>query len=110
MLMGELRGVGDEQTERVFRMCLTLCFHRALTKEEEVLLPDGWSKAPYAGIAGGPVEIIRQNVPSTPSCLPCEDPTKLPLSPHDASLWIPGDCGRCEPCKAREACLVELEQ
>ena len=97
-----LDGVGDVDRQREFRMCITLCRHRALTEGEFKLLPVWWHDAPAVDIAGGPVEVRwHRGIPERPSTQPCVAPGKERLS---VGLWLPVDCGRCEPCLARERC------
>jgi hypothetical protein len=94
-----LDGVGDDEHEREFRMCITLCRHRALTQDEFDGLPDWWHKAPAHDLAGGPVEVLwSKNVPETPGTQPCHKPTRQHVGP---GLWLPLDCGECPPCEAR---------
>lgn len=97
-----LDGIGDREREREFRMCITLCRHRALTPQERAALPDWWEAAPAVDIAGGPVEVRwYRGIPERPSTQPCLVPDKQNLSP---GLWLPIDCGECEPCLDRKAC------
>lgn len=94
-----LNGVGDVEHEREFRMCITLCRHRALTQDEYDQLPEWWHEADAVDLAGGPVEVLwSKNVPETQGTLPCHNPTREHISP---GLWLPFDCGECPPCKAR---------
>lgn len=104
-----LQGAGDPSRERVFRMCLTLCYHRGLSPEEEEQLPDAHLPEdqkiiPY-DLAGGPLEILRvTGVKEAPSSMPCHSPRKKPLGD---GLFFPLDCGECPPCRAREAIYQE---
>lgn len=109
-LVDLLRGVGDTSMERFFRMCVTACFHRALTADEAAGLSAAWKAAPAVDLAGAPVEVIAQHgVPE--SCLvstsPCASPTKRLLMPKQPGqrwpLWLPQDCGACASCLARAA-------
>jgi len=95
-----LRDAGDVSRERLFRMNVTLCLHRAATDDEVATAPSWFMTAPGCGLAGGPVEIIRETVPGGPSTRPCESPSlqRLDRSPHG---WIPIGCGLCAPCVAR---------
>lgn len=99
-----LDGRGDPRRERSFRMCITLCRHRAISDKENDELPESFHKAPATDIAGGPVEVLwsSQDMPKSDSVLPCRDPGKVPL-PGQHELWLPVDCGRCPPCVARDA-------
>lgn len=101
-----LDGVGDRSRQRSFRMCITLCRHRALTPEEADQLPDEWWTTPAKDLAGGPLEILWSvGVPETLSTQPCARPTKVRLGP---SLYFPDDCGTCETCVARATCRAKL--
>lgn len=102
-LLDVLEGVGDLEAERLFRMNVTLCIHRALTEDEVANLPPEFHTCEAIDLAGGPIEILRQNVPPRPSTMPCEHPTQHTLVPGRPDLWLPLDCGECEPCKARAA-------
>ena len=102
-LLGQL---GNPDQERSFRMCVTLCRHRALTPEEADRLPDEWWTTPARDLAGGPVEVLwSKGIPQPPSTMPCEHPTKLPLGPGS---WFPEDCGECPTCLARQECRSRL--
>lgn len=95
-----LAGVGDPEREREFRMNVTLCRHRALTQAEHDALPPEWHAQPAVDIAGGPVETLwSHGVPDTVATRPCENPVRVPLG----DTWFPGDCGECDPCRARAA-------
>lgn len=110
-LSAVLAGVGDKKKERVFRMCITLCMHRALADEEVAALPPGWLERPALDVAGGPVEIIyTRGTVDSPSVMPCENMARRPLPTgrdyKGRPLWVPDECGRCAPCKARDACAT----
>ena len=94
-------GIGDLDAQRLFRMNVTLCLHRSLTTQEEERLPADWHEVPPLDIAGGPVEVLWENVPARPSAQPCGQPRHVQAPPGRPDLWIPEDCGRCEPCLAR---------
>jgi hypothetical protein len=98
-----LWGVGDESRQRLFRMNITLCLHRAPTDEEVAGLPDWWHAAPATDLAGGPIEVLWESTPGAASTRPCLAPRRglFPGAPPD--LWVPLDCGRCPPCRARAA-------
>jgi len=101
MLSKALTGVGTNTKERLFRMNITLCLHRAAREEEIAELPEGWQKAP-TGMAGGPVALIwSHGIPCVDSCKPCENPTHQVLYDKRPDLWVPLDCGKCPPCVAR---------
>ena len=101
MLRDVLDGVGNEEKERLFRMNITLCMHRACTYDEVAGLPHNWQVA-LSGMAGGPVEVIwSKNVSESPSAKPCEKPEHILPDTRRVDLWLPGDCGKCGPCLAR---------
>lgn len=100
MLRTVLEGVGDQTRERLFRMNVTLCLHRACTDKEVRGLPDSWQKD-LSGMAGGPLEVLWSSVQTSPSCLPCENPEQIIIDKSRKDLWVPGDCGKCGPCLAR---------
>lgn len=98
-----LEGVGDPSMERLFRMNITLCLHRAVSAEEAARLPAEWDEAP-GGLAGGPIEVLWQHgVPDLPQTKPCEAPTREVIDASRPDLWLPGDCGICAPCLGRAA-------
>lgn len=105
-----LGGVGDTTRQREFRMCITVCRHRALTQAEVDGLPYEWHRAVPRDIAGGPVEVLwSRGVPDVPSVRPCEQPRRVPLPGHTfvtSEMYFPQDCGVCEPCIARASCRV----
>lgn len=104
-LRDQLRGVGDPARERAFRMCSTLCIHRALSKAEELQLPASWWTEPAVDLAGGSLEILYERGCASPlSTRPCHNPTREPISPANPKLYFPLDCGDCPPCRARAAC------
>lgn len=91
-----LAGVGDPDRERVFRMNLTLCAHRALTDVELAGL-EGYGSVRPTHLAGGPIEVLWESEPGAPSTQPCASPNRRPIG----KTWYPGDCGRCASCEAR---------
>jgi len=101
LLRRVLNGVGDPDQERLFRMNVTLCVHRAASKSEMKRLPPAFTEAEPIDIAGGPVEVLWENVPGDPSTKPCERPRKHMLDYRQPEVWIPIDCQRCTPCIAR---------
>src|SRR5437867_3315156 len=96
-------GVGDLERQRLFRMNLTTCLHRALTAEEVARLPASFHEGDAIDLGGGPVEILWQTVPERPSTQPCHAPRRSVPYPERPDLWIPEDCGVCAPCRARAA-------
>jgi hypothetical protein len=97
-----LDGVGDSEREREFRMCVTLCRHRALTAGEHDSLPIDWHMEPAVDIAGGPIEVLwHRGIPETRATKPCENPGRQTIDSVQPWLYFPVDCGRCEPCRAR---------
>ncbi len=102
-----MAGVGDVDRQREFRMCITLCRHRALTQGEFDALPVWWHEAPPYDIAGGPVEVRwHRGVPESPSTKPCANPHRERVGSPVERLWLPMDCGACESCLARASCHV----
>jgi hypothetical protein len=96
-----LDGTGDPKHEREFRMCITLCRHRALSQAEYDALPDWFHEADAVDIAGGPVEVLwRRGLDNTPGTQPCANPTRRPIG--IPGLWFPEDCGKCVSCRARD--------
>lgn len=99
-----LDGRGDKEREREFRMNITLCRHRAASDGELDQLPCDW-KGRGRDIAGGPVAVLWSSpaMPTSPGVMPCEAPRKRQIPAlNDERLWIPIDCGSCEPCQVRE--------
>lgn len=100
-----LAGVGDPAHEREFVMCVTLCRHRALTEAEFAQLPAWWHEADAVDIAGGPVAVRwSRGVPATPAIEPCTNPGRERVGDPIGGLYLPEDCGQCEPCRARASC------
>lgn len=100
-----LAGVGDELLQRCFRMCVTLCVHRAVTGAELAGLPAEWTCAVGRDLAGGPVEVLWHTsaVPHVPSAQPCANPGKRPVAElAHLGVYIPEDCGGCDACRARQ--------
>lgn len=102
-LLRVLAGAGDTRYERLFRMQITLCLHRALTADEISILPSYFHTDPAVDLAGGPVEILRETEPGWETTKPCHQPVRHSLDPRDPLLWFPLDCGDCPPCLARQA-------
>lgn len=100
-----LHGAGDESRERIFRMNLTICLHRAISIAEYDALPSSFHEGEAEGIAGGPVAVLWESIPGSQSTKPCHNPKRMPLPETNDLLygWIPIDCGVCDPCIAREA-------
>lgn len=99
-----LEGAGNPSRERVFRMCITLCMHRAVRDDELAQIPDWWHQADAVDIAGGPLEVLEScGVPDIPSAMPCYSPGRRTFDCNRPDLWIPVDCGVCPPCMARKA-------
>lgn len=91
-----LDGVGDESRERIFRMNLTLCAHRALTDAELDELP-GYGQVCPTHLAGGPIEVLWESEYGGLSTMPCAAPHRQMMG----TTWLPIDCGRCATCEAR---------
>lgn len=104
-----LRNVGDRAKGwRLFRMNITYCLHLAVSDEELEVLGPQWMDQPGGALAGGPVQVLDfGNCGTAPSVLPCENPghEMLPMAPGqveiDPDMWLPRDCGICEPCLDR---------
>lgn len=109
ILRAVLEGIGDRRFERVFRMNATLCMHRAMTAEEVEGLPEWWHSCPSQGEAGPAVEVIySRGASGRPAQQPCENPVRtIPWAGYPESLWIPEDCGLCEPCLDRSRVRTE---
>lgn len=100
-----LTGLGDESRQRQFRMCSTMCRHRAVTPAEADHLPESWWSEAARDIAGGPVELLwERGLPPSPGSRPCEHPSWMAIDRRDPRLKFPIDCGECEPCRVRAAC------
>jgi hypothetical protein len=99
-----LVGAGDESRERLFRMNVTLCLHRAASDAEVAAAPSWFLSARGCGLAGGPVEILGETVRGAASTKPCERPNRMQLERGNPHAWIPIDCGECRPCRARQHC------
>jgi hypothetical protein len=99
-----LRGVGNPDRERLFRMNVTLCLHRAATDAEVAAAPAWFLTARGCGLAGGPVEVLSETERGSASTRPCTTPGRHILEPTNPHAWVPIDCGLCEPCRAREVC------
>lgn len=101
-VLGELvDGVGDVSRQRLFRMNVGMCLHRAATGAEVATAPEWFHTSSACGLAGGPVEVLWENVPGRPSTKPCEQPTRVTVIPGRPDLWVPVDCEQCGPCRAR---------
>lgn len=101
-----LEGRGDPLRERSFRMNITLCRHRVLSDNEKLLLPCDFKAAKAKDIAGGPVATLWHTaaMPNGPSVQPCVSPHRRYIPGlDDPRLWVPQDCGHCDPCLARAA-------
>lgn len=103
-LKAMLAEVGDVARTRVFRMNVTMCLHKAVTDAELVSLVPAWADGKGVDIAGGPVEVLEETVPGAASTRPCENPQRGVINRARPDLWIPIDCGSCEPCRARASC------
>lgn len=99
-----VNGVGDVSKERLFRMNITLCLHRAATDAEVAAQPAWFMTAAGCGLAGGPVQVLFETVAGSTSTKPCEAPGKQVVDRHSMHGWIPVGCGQCEPCRARTSC------
>ena len=102
LLRSVLAGAGDPAFERLFRMNITLCLHRAATPAEVLAAPSWFLTAAGSGLAGGPVAVLRETVRGALSTKPCEAPGRQVIDRSNPHGWIPIDCGACPPCRARE--------
>ncbi len=105
-----LAGVGDELLQRCFRMCVTLCVHRAVTDQELAGLPAEWTCAAPRDLAGGPLEVLWHTpaVPHVLSAQPCRNPRRVPVAElAHLGVFTPEDCGWCESCAARDSVRAE---
>lgn len=100
LLLAAVEGVGDHSKQRLFRMNVTLCMHTACSEQEIATLPGGWENI-VQGIAGGPVQVLWESIPGSASTKPCEFPKRRVVIPGRPDLWVPQDCGCCDPCVAR---------
>lgn len=106
ILLATLVGVGDETRERGFRMCTTMCVHRALSDAEVAQLGEAWCSLAPRDMAGGPLEILyERGCAATLSTRPCAAPEKVELGRGAAgvALFVPIDCGECPTCLDRLA-------
>lgn len=103
LLRGVVAGVGNPDRERLFRMNVTLCLHRAATDEEVAAQPPWFLTARGQGLAGGPVQVLSETEEGSPSTRPCVKPKRYVIDPSSPFGWIPVDCGACESCLARMA-------
>jgi hypothetical protein len=97
-----LDGVGNPAMERLFRMNVVLCMHRAATDAEIAGLPPSWHED-LGGLAGIPVEVISaKGCTALESAMPCHNPQNR-FTPHPSrpDLWIPLGCDTCPPCVMR---------
>jgi hypothetical protein len=103
-----LEGVGDPNRYRLFRMNITLCYHRALSPDERAKLPGNWDELP-GGCAGGPVAVLQsKGVTNRAAAMPCQKPGRDLLDPTRPDLWRPADCGECPPCLARQKVIEQI--
>lgn len=109
LLRRVLGPAGDASRERIFRMQVTTCLHRALRPEEVRALPPYFHTAAPTDLAGGPVEILFETEEGLASTRPCQHPTRHALEPDRPLMWIPLDCGACGPCLARAGLDAELD-
>lgn len=108
-LLRLLGPAGNPARERLFRMNVTMCLHRALTDEEvDAAGPALRTDAP-TDLAGGPIEILRETEEGLETTKPCHNPTRVGMDPRDALLWLPFDCTKCPPCIARMALQEERD-
>jgi hypothetical protein len=99
-------GIGDPGRDRMFRMNITLCLHRAATDGEVAAAPPWFLTARGRGLAGPPVEIISETVQGALSTRPCANPTRQQLGDKSPHAWMPIQCGQCPSCLARLALMA----
>lgn len=102
LLRSMVDGVGDATRERLFRMNITLCLHRAVTDAEVAAQPAWFLDARGCGLAGGPVEVLSETVPGALSTKPCAAPHRERFDSSSPHGWIPIGCGLCDSCRARQ--------
>ena len=95
--------LGDRSRERLFRMNVTLCLHRALRPDELERLPASFFSGAAQGLAGPPVAVLWETVPGAASTKPCANPGHeiIPGYADDPHGWVPRECGVCPSCQAR---------
>ena len=109
LALSALAGVGDPERQRAFRMNITFCVHRAVSDEEKAQLPKEWAGA-RGGMAGGPVEVLwSRGIEHKPAAMPCHNPHHMVIDQSRPDLWVPEDCGKCEPCQARAAIAKPID-
>jgi hypothetical protein len=113
LLQRVLGEVGDHRYERIFRMQPSLCLQRACSGAEIDSIADR-NERKVGHLAGGPVDVLFSFFErrDRPSSLPCKDPIRVPIEEGvntHADLWVPVDCGLCEPCLNRGAIRDQLE-
>ncbi len=101
LLRQALGQLGDQRRERLFRMNVTLCLHRAMTGAEVASLPAYFADDPAIDLAGGPVEVLWESESGAPSTRPCAEPVRAVTDWRRPDLWVPMDCGACQSCQAR---------
>lgn len=102
-LRAALVGVGDDSRERLFRMNVTLCLHRAVSEVEYDKTGRDFMDG-ACNLAGPPVASLKvKGFTPTASIDPCDNPKRrLPETlSYDPNLWIPVECGKCPSCVAR---------
>jgi len=105
MLRRLLGPAGDPTRERLFRMNITLCLHRAATDAEIETAMRNAPGAESIDLAGGPIEVLWESEPGSLSTKPCHNPRREYIDARDRQIWLPHDCGSCEPCRARAAIM-----
>lgn len=98
-----LDNLGDESREVEFRMMITLCRHRGLSREEEEGLPASFHEAPAVDTAGASIELLSVKGVSGDAIKPCMFSKKEFAFLPRQDIWLPVPCGKCKTCRAREA-------
>lgn len=109
-LENALTGAGNPAHQRLFRMNVTLCLHRACSEREIERLPSDFYAA-GGGLAGGPLEILEERgMPDLPRGKPCENPGRYIMDARRPDLWLPEDCQKCPPCLDRASIRTATER
>ena len=105
-----LDGCGDDSIQRSFRMCVTLCRHRALTAAERANTPAWFQACRPVHIAGPPLKLLwSRGVPDELETMrPCLNPSKRDLPGHPGA-YLFNLCERCEPCLTNERVRLHID-
>ena len=105
-----LDGLGDPSIARAFRMCVTLCFHRALRSDERAAMPAWFRACRPVHIAGPPLRLLwSKGVPEELETLrPCRAPLRRGLPGHPGA-YLFDCCEDCVACLANEATRQRID-